>query len=231
VGFGPTSVAARVGPSPIVHYGRFFLDLRRYNRISPSDQVNMRLVFGGWMNGDELPLQRRLSVGGVGTIPGFDYRRRLPGDDKAQCGQFPILPGNPAQCERMALLQLEYRTRLGERALEPINLGRYRGRLVLRPTVIAFADAGRGWLVGPRTGNTQYPSGSLPGFSTFMTDIGVGFDVGFAALYVAKAISLAKEPAHGLPGRGSQAPLPARSRDPSLAGAARPVGTRRWSSR
>lgn len=194
--FGPTSAGVRSTLSSDVQYGRFFADVRRYNRISPSDQVNMRLVVGGWLYGDELPLQRRLSVGGVGTIPGFDFRRRFAGDDKAQCGQFPVLPGNPAQCERVALVQLEYRSRLGERALEPVNLGRYRGRLVLRPTIIVFADAGRGWLVGPRTGNTQYPSNALPSLSTFMTDIGIGFDVGAAALYVAKAVSIAKEPAN-----------------------------------
>lgn len=194
--FGPSSAASRVVTDPAVQYGRFFLDLRRYNRISPSDQVNMRLVLGGWLHGDELPLQRRVSVGGVGTIPGFDYRRRLGGDDKAQCGQFPVLPGNPAQCERVALVQLEYRSRLGERTFEPINLGRYRGRLVLRPTVVVFTDAGRGWLVGPRTGNVQYPSASLPSLSTFMTDVGVGFDVGYGALYVAKGVSVTKEPAN-----------------------------------
>ncbi len=194
--FGPTSTGVRSIFSNDVQYGRVFVDVRRYNRISPSDQVNMRLVLGGWLHGDELPLQRRMSVGGIGTIPGFDYRRRLAGDDKSQCGQFPVLPGNPAQCERVALIQLEYRTRLGERALEPINFGRYRGRLVLRPTVIVFADAGRGWLVGPRSGNVQYPSGSIPSLSTFMTDIGIGFDVGAAALYVAKAVSVTKEPAN-----------------------------------
>jgi outer membrane protein assembly factor BamA len=194
--FGPTSTSSRVPNGPAVQYGRMFVDARRYNRISPSDQVNMRLVLGGWLHGDELPLQRRFSVGGVGTIPGFDYRRKLAGDDKAQCGQFPVLPGNPAQCERVALVQLEYRSRLGERAFEPINLGRYRGRLVLRPTIVVFADAGRGWLVGPRSGNVRYPSGAFPGFSTFMTDVGVGFDVGYGALYVAKAVSVTKEPAN-----------------------------------
>ncbi len=194
--FGPTSSGVRFTPSSDVHYGRFFADVRRYNRISPSDQVNMRVVLGGWLHGDELPLQRRLSVGGTGTIPGFDFRRRLAGDDKAQCGQLPVLPGNPAQCERIALVQLEYRTRLGERALEPVNFGRYRGRLVLRPTIVVFADAGRGWLVGPRSGNVQYPSASIPSLSTFMSDIGIGFDVGAAAVYVAKAVSAAKEPAN-----------------------------------
>lgn len=194
--FGPASPLARTAPTNPVSYGRMLVDVRRYNRISPTDQVNMRLVLGGWLHGDELPLQRRLSVGGVGTIPGFDYRRRLSEADNAQCGEFPILPGNPAQCERVALVQIEYRSRLGERAFRPINFGRYHGRLVLRPTLVAFVDAGRGWLVGARRGTVQYPSASIPAFSTFMSDVGIGFDVGYGALYVAKAVSASKEPAN-----------------------------------
>lgn len=194
--FGPTSPMARTSPANPVSYGRVFLDLRRYNRISPTDQLNFRMVLGGWVHGDELPLERRFSVGGVGTIPGFDFRRRLAGTDRAECGEYPVLPGNPAQCERVALFQATYRSRWGERSIETIDFGRYHGRIVLRPTLVVFADAGRGWLVGPPSGDLQYESGSLPGLSTFMTDVGVGFDVGFASLYVAKAVSLTKEPAN-----------------------------------
>lgn len=194
--FGPASPLARGNSGSKVEYGRAFLDLRRYNRISPTDMFDFRVVLGGWLHGDELPLQRRLSVGGIGTIPGFDFRRRLAGTDKSECGEFPVLPGNPAQCERVALLQIEYRSRLGERAFGALDVGRYHGRVVLRPTIVVFADAGRGWLVGDHRGELQYPAGSFPGLSTFMTDVGVGFDVGFAALYVAKAVSLTKEPAN-----------------------------------
>jgi hypothetical protein len=194
--FGPTSSVARSTADNPVQYGRLFVDLRRYNRISPTDNLNFRLVLGGWVHGDELPLERRVSVGGVGTIPGFDFRRRLAGTDNGECGDFPVLPGNPAQCERVALFQATYRSRLGERSFETIDFGRYHGRIVLRPTLVVFADAGRGWLVGSQRGTLQYPSGSIPSLSTFMTDVGVGFDVGFAAMYVAKAVSLTKEPAN-----------------------------------
>ncbi|MBA3657928.1 MAG: hypothetical protein H0W69_11315, partial [Gemmatimonadaceae bacterium] len=51
--FGPTSSGVRSIFSNDVQYGRVFVDVRRYNRISPSDQVNMRLVLGGWLHGDE----------------------------------------------------------------------------------------------------------------------------------------------------------------------------------
>ena len=52
-------------------YGRAFVDLRRYNRLTPDAQLNFRLAAGGWVHGDPLPAQRRLSVGGPGA-------RRLP---------------------------------------------------------------------------------------------------------------------------------------------------------
>lgn len=194
--FGPASLLARSAPGKRAAYGRLFVDLRRYNRISPRDHVNMRLVLGGWLHGDDLPMQRRFSVGGVGTIPGFDYRSRRGNDDLAQCSDFPVLPGNPAQCERLALVQLEYRSLLGEKVFDGIQLGRYGGRVVLRPSLVAFVDAGRGWLVGPRLRNIRYSSTAVPDLSTFLTDVGVGFDVGFGALYVAKAVSLAGEPAN-----------------------------------
>lgn len=193
--FGATSADARSAPVNPVKYGRMFLDLRRYNRLSPDDQLNARLVLAGWLHGDELPLERRVSVGGVGTIAGFDFRRRQSDKDYAQCGGTFLLPGNPAQCERVMLVQLEYRSALRGKLARDFRI-QYRGIGVsLDPTLVAFADAGRGWLVGPRKGNLQYPSGSIPEFDTFMTDVGIGFDVGFAAIYVAKAVSVPKEPA------------------------------------
>ena len=71
---GPTSPDVRTRlPGPTRYYRGFF-DVRRYNRISPSAQLNLRLAFGGWLSGDPLPLQRRLSIDGPGTVPGFDFR-------------------------------------------------------------------------------------------------------------------------------------------------------------
>jgi hypothetical protein len=104
----PTSPPLRPAGTPTVTYGRGLVDLRRYNRLSPTTWINARLVLGGWLHGDELPLERRFSVGGIGTIPGFDFRKYEPGTlDVSQCsrrGQPP--PGNPAQCARVGLAQL-----------------------------------------------------------------------------------------------------------------------------
>lgn len=181
-------------------YGRGFLDLRRYNRISPRRQLNARVVLGGWLDGDALPYERRFSVGGIGTLPGFDFRRLGIGTDVGQCSSSSgALPGRPAECERVALAQVEYRQELVSELIDLFNRNgiRVRGALFrVRPAAIAFVDAGRGWLVGPRNGTLQYNSGSFPGFDTFRTDVGIGLDLGIAGIYVAKAVSEAKEPAN-----------------------------------
>jgi hypothetical protein len=215
----PTSDGARPDPAPgVTRYGRGFLDLRRYNRLAPNAQLNVRLVLGGWLHGDELPLQRRLSVGGPGTIPGFDFRRSTGREDVQQCSASAALSpeGRPAECDRVALAQAEYRGDLGLNidpfaALRPALLGgrgtagaddearRIRGRI--RSEWVVFFDAGRGWRVGERAGALRYPSGGFPALRTFRSDVGLGvlFGTGAAGfdqfgVYVAKAVSDASEP-------------------------------------
>lgn len=181
-------------------YGRAFVDLRRYNRISPKRRLNTRLVVGGWVHGDELPYQRRFSVGGIGTLPGYDFRRVGIGTDVGQCaGESSDFSSRPAQCERVVLAQVEYRQELPSELFDIFNRNRIRVRgavFRVKPDVVAFADAGRGWLLGPRQGTLQYTSGSLPGIDTFRTDVGLGLDLGIVGLYVAKAVSDTEEPAN-----------------------------------
>ena len=197
----PTSPLARSGTPPRVSYGRTLLDLRRYNRLSPKTWVNARLVLGGWLHGDDLPLQRRFSVGGLGTVPGVDFRQYEPGTvDVSQCSDAgPPPPGNPAQCERVALVQLEYRNELHSTLFDFLNARPIRLRSIgftVRPTAVAFVDAGRGWLVGQPLGTLQYSSRSFPRFGTFRTDVGLGLDLGIIGAYVAKSVSSPKEPAN-----------------------------------
>jgi hypothetical protein len=198
---GPTSPLARPSVTPQLTYGRALLDLRRYNRLSPTTWINGRLVLGGWMHGDQLPLERRFSMGGVGTIPGFDFRKFQPGSlDVSQCSDGgPPPSGNPAQCERVALAQLEYRNELHSSFFDFLNSRPIRLRgigFTVQPTAVAFVDAGRGWLVGPPSGTLQYSSRSFPRFGTFRTDVGLGLDLGIFGVYVAKAVSTPKEPAN-----------------------------------
>ena len=177
---------------------RGFADLRRYNRLSPDAQLNMRLVLGGRLGGDPLPLQRRFSVGGPGTLPGFDFRDLMDGADVGHCTQSQALEQG-ARCERVILAQIEYRGALG---FGRVGLGDlvpdwWSERGIRAPQWVAFADAGRGWLVGDRDGDLQYPGSTiLPSLDTFRTDVGLGIDMRVIGLYVAKAVSHSKEPAN-----------------------------------
>lgn len=205
---GPTSFFTRsVTPGP-VDYTRGVLDIRRYNRLSPDGQLNMRVVLGGWLNGDPLPLQRRLSLGGLGSLPGYDFRRALDGTtDVLTCSSAdPALPGSPAaaipgmpaQCDRIALAQIEFR---GDLDLDPFGIfdddwrpwkrGYGRGA-----QWVLFADAGRGWLVTPAADveNLTYDKGKLPKGGTFRTDVGIGLLLDNVGFYVAKALSGKDQP-------------------------------------
>jgi len=196
--FGPTSPGVRdTNTTGVTRYTRGFLDVRRYNRVSPEAQLNLRLVAGGWLNGDELPLQRRFSIGGPGAVDGYPFRRTGEGDDVRQCSDGVNIPlGVPAQCERMILFQAEYR---GDLWLSMFGDWQFtdswrHGGWRHRAQWVVFTDAGRGWLVGDRRGDLQYAKDQLPGLSTFKTDIGVGFDMGLIGLFVAKSVSDSKEP-------------------------------------
>jgi hypothetical protein len=99
----------------------------------------------------------------------------------------------------MALAQLEYRSALHAHFLDVMNSRPIRVRgigLTVRPTAVAFVDAGRGWLVGPRGAGLRYQSGDIPPPRTFRTDVGLGLDLGLFGIYASKAVSVAKEPAN-----------------------------------
>ena len=192
-----TSPGVRDATLGATTYARGFLDLRRYNRLSPEGQLNFRVVAGGWLNGDELPLERRFSLGGPGALDGYPFRRTGSGADVRQCSNGVDIPlGVPAQCERMVLLQAEYRGDLWMSLFGDLDFNdswRSNG-WERRAQWVVFTDAGRGWLVGDRSGDMQYPKDRLPSLGTFKTDIGVGFDTGLIGLYVAKSVSDSKEP-------------------------------------
>lgn len=119
----PAYVNAGGGP-PVVpdhrfgEYTRGLLDLRRYNRISPSQRLNLRIAAGGSMSVFPLPPQRQHALGGAGSLPGFgllalDCGSRntsgVRGDGGAR-----FFDGYG--CDRFALFQAEYRGDLSFRA-------------------------------------------------------------------------------------------------------------------
>lgn len=189
-----------------VKYQRGFVDLRRYTRVGPDAQVNFRLVGGGRLPGsDPLPQQRLLSVSGPGSVPGYAFREfdySGGGLNTGECAAVPTY-GSPAQCERMALAQVEFRGSLNfnffsdvldrydagpRRPATPVRPGRWGSRTRSGSWVV-FADAGRGWLLGAAGDGMHYAGGDVPQFETFRTDIGVGFDFDPIGIYYAKAMS------------------------------------------
>jgi hypothetical protein len=181
----------------ITDYTRGFLDARRYNRLGPKSQLNMRLVLGGWLGGDQLPLERRLSVDGPGALPGFGFRATPEANDVdvGTCNAGLPVSGIPAECDRIALAQMEYRGDLRlDLAADWLGLPhRYHGAHGDAVWVL-FADAGRGWKVGTPEGTLVYDGSTLPALSTFRSDMGVGVDVSGIGIYVAKALSSPSQP-------------------------------------
>ena len=204
--YGPTSRAIRdINPRGRNAYDRVLIDVRRYNRLSAEGQLNLRLVGGGWLSGDDLPLQRRFALGSVGTLPGYDFRQVRPGTDYLTCagardegtpGGDRSPEGVPAQCERFALGQVEYRTEIGTDLFGLLDQERRRRRFGWgrRAEWVVFADVGRGWLVGPRAGDLQYGAGTFPGLHTFRADLGVGLRLDDLGLYIAKSITDPRTP-------------------------------------
>ena len=189
---GPTSPGVRVMPTGTVRYQRSFMDVRRYNRLSPSSSLNLRVVVGGWLSGDPIPLERRLSIDGPGTVPGFDFRTSN-GPDVGTCATSNAPPGRPAQCERVALGQLEYRNDL-HISITDRRDGIRRTRLRADGAWVFFADAGRGWLVNAPDSPLTVGRSTLPSLSTYRTDIGGGIDFDVLGVYLAKALSEPTEP-------------------------------------
>jgi hypothetical protein len=190
----PTSPDVRGLLLASTRYQRGFLDVRRYNRLSPGTSLNLRLVLGGWLSGDPLPLQRRLSIDGPGTVPGFDFRTH--GErDVGTCSTSDAPAGHPAQCERIALGQLEYRSDAHISLSDRRALGSARRtRFSADGQWVFFADAGRGWLVNSPGSTLNYARSVLPPLSSYRTDIGAGLDFDRIGIYMAKALSDPTEP-------------------------------------
>ena len=205
VGLGRTGNVTELRPTEPLDYGRAFFDLRRYNRLGPNAQLNLRAVMGGWVHGDALPVQRRLAVSGIDALPGFDFRRTLGTADAGTCAtgseaQYVLL-GRPAQCERMALVQVEWKGDFRIDLFGDDDEGDRRwqlGRGHADGTWVIFANSGRGWLVNrPATvaGTTSeadplfFGRNRVPDLNTWRTDIGGGFDFGDFGVYIAQAVS------------------------------------------
>lgn len=179
---------------PTRNYTRGFLDVRRYNRLAPRAELNLRFVTGGWISGDELPLERRLSVSGPGTLPGYDFRTSPMGqEDRLQCSESGGPQVDlPALCDRIALFQVEYRGSLAWHSRDDGSRHWWPSELHT-PTWSVFFDSGRGWRARD-DGTTTYTITAIPALSTFKSDVGIGLDFGALSVSLAKAITDSGEP-------------------------------------
>ncbi|MBI1809802.1 MAG: hypothetical protein HYR75_07895 [Gemmatimonadetes bacterium] len=187
-------------PSPEhVDYTRGFVDARRYLKVAPDLFVNFRAAGGGWLAGDALPTQRRLGLGGPGTLPGFSFRDASLTPDLLNCTGGFTQPGTPAQCDRVALLQVELRSGFFWSAIrDDATEDWWRPGFNHRAQWVLFADAGRGWRVGTPDGRLTYSDHTVPGFDSYKTDLGIGVDFGGLGVYWAKSASDASEPSRFL---------------------------------
>lgn len=183
-----------VPTSTPLNYTRGFVDARRYTRIAPGTALNLRLVAGGWLGGDDLPLQRRVSVGGPGSIEGYDHRRSWRDTDVFTCSGIVERDGRPAQCDRIALAQVELRQEFEANwARSDRDDHWWHPGLNTRGSWVLYADAGRGWTINRGLEGIRQPSG-MPALSTFRTSLGGGLDFGSLGVYLAKAVSTSSEP-------------------------------------
>jgi hypothetical protein len=187
----PSTVRDPIPTNGSYAFNRLFVDIRRYARVSPSGRVNLRLVGGGWLGGDPLPLQRRLSLGGPDPMPGHPFRA-------SACNRDIIAPEfastRLAACDRVLAFQGEYRGHLklnwSYNPWRDENKDREEGRSLFWMEgldLVVFTDAGQSWLVG--NGPGRVPGNRLPTFASWLVDVGLGVDWGGFGAYISKAVT------------------------------------------
>ncbi|HEU0016433.1 MAG TPA: polymer-forming cytoskeletal protein [Longimicrobium sp.] len=185
-----SSIPDPIAPVSYDDFMRGLIDIRRYNRVSPSSRLNFRLSAGGALTGNPLPPQRQFALGGEGTLPGyslftFDCGARdlayTRGTAFPQSGRPTYFPAYG--CDRFGLFQAEYR---GE-----INFHFYVNRwdddeedededwsdawsgVDTDIGWVFFVDAGRAWNVGEAADGAT------------AVDVGAGILLGELGLYLA----------------------------------------------
>ncbi len=184
----PVDVRDPIPTDGSYHYSRVQLDVRRYNRISPTGRVNLRLFAAGWLGGDALPLQDRLSLGGADPMPGYGFRQ-------SACNTDLIAPtfteSDVAACDRVLVTQIEYRGHLSlhwsYQSSHPEDELAKSLFTLLGPDLVVFADGGQAWLVG--TGPGRLPADRLPTIGSWLGDLGLGIDWSGFGIYVARAVT------------------------------------------
>jgi hypothetical protein len=180
----PTEVRDPIAPG---RFGssRIMFDVRRYARLNQSVRVAARVVGGGWISGDPLPVQRRLALGGPDILPGYEFR-------SFSCAPASLVdPSQTGLCDRMLAAQLELRTRthigLPLATSDPYITGLQRLLAIREPDIVIFGDLGKSWITGEGPG--RVPNDRLPVLREWGADIGFGFDAGGLGFYLAQPLT------------------------------------------
>jgi hypothetical protein len=187
----PPNVRDSIPTDGSYHFNRLFFDARHYARISPSGRIHVRMVAGGWMGGDPLPLQKRLSLGGPEPMPGEPFRESACNANFTD----PSFAGSKlAACDRVLAFQAEYRGHVRLNWSYNPSSGRDdQPRDEKTPfwveglDLVVFANTGQAWLVGNNPGQT--PAGQIPELASWLVDVGLGADWSGFGVYVAKAVT------------------------------------------
>ena len=150
--------------------------------------MNLRVLAGGWLGGDALPLQQRLSLGGADPLPGYGFRHSACNGDLTDA---VFRASRVAACDRVLVTQIEYRGHLSlhwsygtSRPQDEV----VKSPLTLQgPDLVVFGNAGQAWLVGDGPG--RLPADRLPTIGSWLADLGLGMDWGGFGVYFAKAVT------------------------------------------
>ncbi len=164
---------------------RVWFDLRRYLRVNPGVRVGVRALGGGWVDGDPLPLQRRMALGGPDILPGYGFRSQTcapPGYGD---------PAHAALCDRMIAFQAEVRTRahlgLTAPAQHPWLAAAQRLFSIHDPDLVVLGNAGKAWITGEGPG--RVPNNRIPRFGEWQKDVGLGLDFGGLGVYLSQPLT------------------------------------------
>jgi hypothetical protein len=173
-----------LAPRDFGRFARGFVDLRRYNRLSPDVRFNVRGLLGGSLTGSALPPQRQHAFGGEGSLPGYSLFSRDCGA-RAHGLRLSVDPGAPDTraypyygCDAFGLVQAELRGKLD-----------FRFRLDSAPWDDDDDEVGFGWDIVPdwvvfANGGTGWAFDSRPD-ERFRMDVGAGLLIDRLGIFVA----------------------------------------------
>lgn len=166
-------------------FSRVHLDARGYARLDPAVAASVRVVAAGWIGGDPLPIQRRMSLGGPDILPGYRFR-------DLNCAPAALTdPSRAGLCDRMIAVQAEVRSRLRIgvpiATSDPYLSAAQRLLGIREPDIVIFGDAGKSWVTGEGPG--RVPNNRIPLLREWAYDLGLGFDAGGLGVYLSQPLN------------------------------------------